>query len=306
VIRAIRQRTVTWWRVVALLLATACTPGADRSSIPDRWIDPVTGMELVLVGPGAFRMGLSRQPDELRPAPPHEVRLTRPFYLGRFEVTQGQWRRVTGRAPSRFAECGDRCPVESVSWLEVQAFLARLNELSPGQRYRLPTEAEWEYACRAGSDARYGGVVDTLRPHLANYDSRIPFDGVADTVFVGSPTPVGSYAANAVGLHDMAANVWEWTDDEYCPYGTSSVDPRGRCGTDTIVIRGGSWYFSADAARCGRRYTHHRGDSGFSLGPQGGEGVPSGLRLGAARGMASPAPFVRASCSFLRSRICPA
>ena len=224
-------------------------------------------MEFALVGPGEFRMGSSGHAADLRPAPSHTVRLTRPLYVARFEVTQRQWRRVMGREPSRFTECGDACPVESVSWLDVQEFLIRLNGLSPGERFRLPTEAEWGYACRAGSDGRYGGGVDTLRPDLANYDSRIPSGGVEDTVFVGAPTPVGSYPPNILGLHDMAGNVWEWTADEYCPYDASTVaDPRNRCDMDTISIRGGSWYFSADAARCGRRHTHQRGDSGFSLG----------------------------------------
>jgi len=224
-------------------------------------------MEFVLVAPGEFRMGLSRDPDELRPAPAHMVRVTQPFYLGRFEVTQGQWRTVMGERPSYFQDCGDSCPVERVSWLDVQEFLARLGSMNPGERFRLPTEAEWEYACRAGSESRYGSGVDTLRPALANYDSRLTFGGVVDTAFVGRPTPAGTYPPNDFGLQDMLGNVWEWTDDEYCPYPRSAVvDPSARCGTDTIAIRGGSWYFSADAARCGRRYTHARGDSGFSLG----------------------------------------
>ena len=158
------------------------------------------------------------------------------------------------------------CPVESVSWHEVILFLERLAEASPGERFRLPTEAEWEYACRAGSEMRYGST-DTLRPGLANYDSRIPFEGRRDTVFLGSIAPVGSYPANSFGLHDMAGNVWEWTADEFCPYPDSAtIDPKLVCGTDTVAIRGGSWYFSANAARCGRRYTHARTDSGFSLG----------------------------------------
>lgn len=232
----------------------------------DIWLDPATGMEFVLVPAGEFRMGLRAGELDVRPAPSHSVRITRSFYLGRFEVTQAQWRQVMDTAPSQHTECGPNCPVESVSWDEVREFLRRLAELSPGERFRLPTEAEWEYACRYGSEARYG-ESDTLRPTMANYDSRIPFEGVPDTVFLGSTVPVGSYPPTSLGLHDLAGNVWEWTEDEYCPYPSSSVaDPVQGCGSDTIAIRGGSWYFSAGAARCGRRYTHARGDSGFSLG----------------------------------------
>ena len=231
-----------------------------------RWYEPTTGMEFIRVEAGEFEMGLRPdEPSDTRPAPVHAVAITKSFYMGRFEVTQAQWARVMDTAPSQFVGCGE-CPVESVSWHEAQAFLRRLENANPGERFRLPTEAEWEYACRAGSNARYGGS-DTLGPGLANYDGRIPFDGIAREHFVGHPVAVGSYPPNAWGFQDLQGNVWEWAQDEYCPYPRGGVtDPVGRCGTDTIPIRGGSWHFSADAARCGRRFTHARGDSGFSLG----------------------------------------
>ena len=251
--------------LLVVALVACASPESDQGHDPT-WQDPVTGMEFVLVPAGEFVMGLPAGELDVRPAPAHPVRITRPFYLGRFEVTQTQWHRVMGVAPSRFSECGPDCPVERVSWDDVRDFLSRLSELSPGNRFRLPTEAEWEYACRFGDEARYG-EFDTLSPTMANYDSRIPFEGVADTVFVGSSVTVGSYPPNALGLHDLLGNVWEWTEDEYCPYSqASAVDPVQHCGSDTIPIRGGSWYFSAGAARCGRRYTHAREDSGFSLG----------------------------------------
>lgn len=211
-------------------------------------------------------MGLrDDEPDDLRAAPPHRVRLTEPFWIGRTEVTQDQWRAVMGSNPAAFGDCGGTCPVESVSWTSVQAFLRRLEGLSPGERYRLPTEAEWEYVCRAGSELRYGGV-DTLDATRANIDPTIPFETPDSSPFVGRPVPVGTYAAIPLGLHDVHGNVWEWTEDEYCPYGGDATDPRGRCGSDTVVIRGGSWAFSRNAARCGRRYVHHRDDRGYSLG----------------------------------------
>lgn len=251
---------------VLALAIVACTSQKPSERPGATWEEPVTGMEFVRVPAGAFVMGLRAGETDVRPAPSHSVRITRPYYLGRFEVTQAQWHQVMGTAPSQLSECGPDCPVESVSWDDVREFLLRLAELNPGERFRLPTEAEWEYACRAGGEARYG-EADTLRPTLANYDSRIPFEGISDTVFLGSSVAVGSYPPNALGLHDLVGNVWEWTEDEYCPYsGSAAVDPVHRCGSDTIPIRGGSWYFSAGAARCGRRYTHARGDSGFSLG----------------------------------------
>jgi formylglycine-generating enzyme required for sulfatase activity len=257
-------------RAAALTCAAVAVTTAScgsGSGLPDTWVEPNTGMSFVLVDSGSFTMGLRPdEPGDLRPAPIHDVRISTPFYLGRFEVTQKEWLQVMADRPSQFPDCGEQCPVETVTWVEVQEFLRRLQAMDPGQRFRLPTEAEWEYACRAGTDLRYG-VADTLSPELANYDARIPFDAVTGEAFVGHPLPVGSYPPNPWGISDLQGNVWEWSQDEYCPYATGSVtDPRQSCGTDTIAIRGGSWYFSANAARCGRRYTHDRHDKGFSLG----------------------------------------
>lgn len=253
-------------RVALPFLALAVAACAADAGLPAAWTEPAAGMSFLLVRPGAFDMGLLAPPGDVRPAPPHRVRLTRPFYLGRTEVTQAQWERVMGTRPWRFPAC-DACPVETVSWYDAQRFLERLQELSPGERFRLPTEAEWEYACRAGGAGRYGGAVDTLRPELANYDGRLPFDGVVSQRFPGQPLPVESYPANPWGFHDLVGNVWEWTADPYCAYVDGPVtDPAPSCATDTAAIRGGSWFFSASAARCGRRYIHAREDSGFSLG----------------------------------------
>lgn len=252
-----------------VVVAAACTGRSDEegATLPSYWTAPSNGMEFVLIPAGSFRMGLLHPPDDLRPAPVHPVTIGAPFYMATHEVTQGEWLDLMGSNPSQFAECGLDCPVESVSWHDVQEFLARLGEANPGETFRLATEAEWEYACRAGTEARYGGGVDTLTADLANFDGRIPFEGRVTDDFIGQPTPVGQYPPNPWGLRDMAGNVWEWVADEYCPYAAGAArDPVQSCGTDTIPIRGGSWYFSANAARCGRRYTHDRDDSGFSLG----------------------------------------
>jgi len=254
--------------IVVAVVTTLSSAAACTAPLPAEWTEPSTGMEFVLVQPGEFEMGLSSPPDDtLRPAPAHRVRILSPFYLARFEVTQAQWEDVMGTTPSQFADCGPQCPVESISWHDAEAFLVALAARSPGEVFRLPTESEWEYACRAGSGARYGTGGDTLRSNSANFDARIPFEGTSQSEFVGRPTPVGTYPANRWGLSDLSGNVWEWTSDEYCPYLPGSIDgAAASCGSDTVAIRGGSWAFSANAARCGRRYVHHRDDSGYSIG----------------------------------------
>jgi formylglycine-generating enzyme required for sulfatase activity len=225
------------------------------------WIEPATGMTFVRIQGGSFVMG---SPDEEPGREAQEVRhtatLTRPFWLGAFEVTQGEWERVLGTNPAWFAGRGERLPIENVTLHDVERFLERLNALAPVSHFRLPTEAEWEYACRAGSPTAYG-AARTLTTHEAN---------IADSpehAASGQTMPVGSFAPNPWGLYDMHGNVWEWTRDEHCPYATGpATDPLASCGSSLHVIRGGSWYFGADSARCALRYTHRPQDRGFSLG----------------------------------------
>ena len=205
--------------VLFALVAAAC----GRTD-PQVFVEPVTGMEFVRIPAG----------DGIPAA----------FFMGRFEVTQAQWRRVMGSNPSAFAQDGDTRPVENVNFLEIGEFLRSLQQASPGHDFRLPSEAEWEHACRAGSTSEYS-TGDVLTPADANFNPR------PDTVATHGTTPAGSFPANAWGLHDMHGNVWEWTTTE-----TGALK----------VIRGGSWYFGADSAACGLRYTHPPGDRGFSLG----------------------------------------
>ena len=222
------------------------------------WVEPRTGMEFVFIPRGTFFMGSSgtekdREAQETR----HEVTLTRDFELGRFEVTQGQWRRLMGANPSHFGARGPDFPVERVNFPDVLEFLRRLNAGQASRTYRLPTEAEWEYACRAGTKTAFSSG-DTLPATLANTLGEGKGRGT---------TRAGSFPPNAWGLHDMHGNVWEWTADDFCPYPDgAAVDPRARCASGLKVIRGGSWYFGSDSARCALRYTHPLKALGFSLG----------------------------------------
>ena len=194
----------------------------------------------------------------------HHVRLRRPFYISTHEITRQQWSIVMRVEPIGVSD-GDRdSPMVNVSWVEVGAFIDRLNRRS-AERYRLPTEAEWEYACRAGTTTAYAtGTI--LSSAQANFDGRFPLPGQPSGVSRGQLTTVGSFAPNAWGLYDMHGNAWEWTADAYCAYAGDATDPQATCAESLKVIRGGSWRFNADSARCALRYTHHPQNRGDSLG----------------------------------------
>jgi formylglycine-generating enzyme required for sulfatase activity len=209
--------------------------------------DPFEG-QMVFVKGGTFTMGCTAEQggdcggDE-RPA--HRVAVG-DFYLGKYEVTQAQWRAVMGSNPSFFKGC-DRCPVENVSWDDAQEFIRRLNQLT-GKRYRLPTEAEWEYAARGGELSRgykYAGSDDP--------DAVAWYDGNSG----GKTHPVGGKTPNELGLYDMTGNVWEWCQDWYgSDYysGSPSANPQGPASGSFRVYRGGSWYFIAKNCRVADRF----------------------------------------------------
>jgi formylglycine-generating enzyme required for sulfatase activity len=201
-------------------------------------------MEFVLISPGTFLMG--SHDGEAREQPIHQVTISHPFYLGKYAVTNGQWEAVMGTNPSRFI--GDLTPIANVSWEDAQEFIQRLNAKEGGALYRLPTEAEWEYACRAGSPTAYSFGDDPAQLgaygwYLNNSD--------------GKTSPVGQRTPNAWGLYDVHGNVFEWVQDWYGKYAREPVtDPHGPASGSHRVLRGGSW--NADAGRCRsayRRYT---------------------------------------------------
>jgi formylglycine-generating enzyme required for sulfatase activity len=231
-------------------------------------------MTFVLIPAGSFIMGSpadepGRNNDEQR----HQVTLPRPFYLQTTEVTQAQWQAVMGNNPSHFIHCGRNCPVENVSWNDVHAFIRKLNALEKTDRYRLPTEAEWEYAARAGtSTALYSGPLQVLGYHNAPaLDGIAWYGGNSCAAYAGAfdcgswpekqyacircgTHPVGGKQPNAWGLYDMLGNVWEWVQDAYGAYATGPVtDPTGPAGGSSRVFRGGSWNYNVRFSRCAYR-----------------------------------------------------
>lgn len=183
------------------------------------------GMQFAEIPAGELVMGSGE--GEADEQPVHRVTLSQPFCLGRYEVTQHQWRAVMGSNPSHFR--GSDRPVESVSWFDVQDFLKRLNEGEGTKAYRLPTEAEWEYVARAG---RTEGSSNAERVAWHNHNAG------------GMTQPVGRLDGNPWGVYDLFGNVWEWLADYYGPYALGpKVDPSGPQSGQYRVVRGGSWRF---------------------------------------------------------------
>ena len=193
------------------------------------------GMKLMGVPAGTFKMGSSNgDSDETV----HTVTISRGFYMGRTEVTQAEWKAVMGNNPSEFKDC-DNCPVEYVSWEDTQEFIKKLNARGEGI-YRLPTEAEWEYAARAGTTGDYSGNLDSMAWYQANSGDKTH--------------PVGTKQPNAWGLYDMHGNVQEWCQDWYGDYPSGSVsDPTGASSGSNRVMRGGQLRSSAASQRSANR-----------------------------------------------------
>jgi sulfatase modifying factor 1 len=207
------------------------------------------GLEMLWVKHGTFTMGspvseAERDDDEIQ----NQVTLTKGFYLGKYEVTQAQWERVMGNNPS-YSKGADR-PVEQVSWNDAVEFCKKLTEMEKkagrvpqGMSYQLPTEAQWEYACRAGTTTRYSWG-DSISSKNASYDRYLHEE----------TTPVGKYPANPWGFHDIHGNVWEWCSDWYGGYPSGSVtNPIGQASGWYRVKRGGSWIHDGAYLRSANR-----------------------------------------------------
>lgn len=226
-------------------------------------VEPVAGKsfkdcpecpEMVEIPAGSFEMGSNN--GEANEKPVHHVTIAKTFALGKTEVTQQQWFALMRSEPSYFTGCGDTCPVEQVNWDDAQAFIKKLNAKT-GKNYRLPGEAEWEYACRAGGQQEYCGsdTADSVAWNNLN----------SGGFMFNTPHPVASKQANAFGLFDMSGNVWEWVEDNYHDnYRGAPIDGSAWVdGSSNHLLRGGSWGSDAKygkasyRSRLGSSYRHY-------------------------------------------------
>jgi formylglycine-generating enzyme required for sulfatase activity len=253
-----------------LIFIFLCSPAMSETLVEKVFTSPTLGAKFVLIPAGTFTMGSpSSESGRNDSEAQHQVTISRPFYMQTTDVTQGQWKRVMGNNPSYFRSCGDDCPVEKVSWNDVQEFISKLNNMEGSDKYHLPTEAQWEYAARAGTTtALYNGQInisgDNNAPALDKIawyggNSCVDYSGGDDCS--GWPErqyrcskcgthPVGQKQPNAWGLYDMLGNVWQWCQDWWAAdYPSDSVtDPVGPSSGTNRVFRGGSW--SSNAMYC--------------------------------------------------------
>jgi len=247
-------------------------PSPLSGNLPARLVNS-QDMELVLIPAGTFLMGspdsehaterAANGPPGADERPRHEVTLTAPFYLGIYPVTQRQYEALVGNNPSDFTRIGGGGPdhpVENVTWDDARIFCERLSRLREerraGRHYRLPTEAEWEHACRAGTTTAFSWG-DTASSFEANFDGeKDPYGDAVRGPNLQRTTPVGSYLPNAFGVRDQHGNVWEWCNDWYDPgyYASSPAsDPPGPSAGTRKALRGGSWWSAAGECRSGCR-----------------------------------------------------
>ena len=238
------------------MLAGLCAYGNEKGE----FIGVVTlpggvQLKMIKVEPGSFMMGSENGDDDEKPV--HRVTLTKPYYLGETEVTQAQWRAVMGNNPSYFQ--GDDRPVEKVSWKDAVEFCQKLNDegrAPRGWKFTLPTEAQWEFACRAGTTTNYS-YGDASDVEKMNFDGYYPYDGGSKGVYRQETVAVKSLGyKNAWGFYDMHGNVYEWCLDWYKSYSSGAVtDPQGPQSGSYRVLRGGGW--GSIAQYCRSAYRHY-------------------------------------------------
>ena len=262
-----------WFLLSKVLMLTACEDNQMdvflKPTILSRQYPKITnsiGMEFVYIPPGSFMMGSPPdEPERGNDEKQHRVILTNGFYMQSTEVTQGQWKKVMGTNPSYFKKCGVNCPVEQVSWNDVQTFIHELNRQEGRSTYRMPTEAEWEYAARAGSTTAFanGRISETAYGH----DSNLNLVGWNYHNANKKTHPVAQKQPNAWGLYDMHGNVWEWCQDWYGDYPAGPVtDPAGPPRSSGRVTRGGCLEDFAGSCSSANRNWVAPGIRGYGLG----------------------------------------
>jgi formylglycine-generating enzyme required for sulfatase activity len=248
--------------VAALVALTAAH--ADKKAPPKNFTNAI-GMKFVWIPAGNFVMGSPKQEKERAESElQHKVTLTKGFYMGAYTVTQEEWQALMGNNPSRFS--GQKnLPVEQVTWDECQQFAKKMREKDK-KPYRLPTEAEWEFACRAGTTTPFY-FGENISTELVNYNGDHTYADGKKGVDRKKTTPVGSFPANAWGLYDMHGNVWNWCEDWHGEYAKKDVaDPKGPDTGNMRVLRGGSWYYEPGYCRSAHR---HSGDPDVRYGNVG-------------------------------------
>ncbi len=266
VLRMIERVNKAVFIAVAVMLFFCGVQGCTefRKSVDDSEYTNSIGMEFVKVSTGEFMMGSpsdekERNSDE---GPVHKVTIEKPFYLGKFEVSQKQWYEVMGNNPS--LNKGDELPVVMVSWVDAQEFIKKLNEMEGTDKYRLPYEAEWEYACRAGTTASYSFGDDESKLGDYAWHGPVFYGGNSE----GETHPVGQKKPNPWGLYDMHGNVWEWCQDRWHDnYSEARSDGRAWGGGSSFrVRRGGSFDSIPSYCRSAGRSFYLPHDSSPGLG----------------------------------------
>ena len=227
-------------------------------------------LEMIAIPRGTFLMGSPENEAERQDyeSPKHQVTVPS-FFMGKYPLTQAQYQAILGSNPSYFK--GNNRPVETVSWDDAVLFCQKLSQRT-GKSYRLPSEAEWEYACRAGTKTPFS-FGDNITPDLVNYDGNYPYKSAPKGKYREQTTDVETFTPNSFGLYDMHGNVWEWCEDDwhenYINAPTDGSAWNSRSGNNTKTLRGGSWYSGARHCRAANRARHSRGgrfnDFGFRV-----------------------------------------